>query len=129
MPYNNKGIGEWKELTREVRTKIPYPLVYRPIRNSHGYTILESDWKYSMGIKGRWECRPLHPADAWHVYGEVFYGRLYTYFLHLFTPLFLKYRYAWHTTGGEWSRWPFERIINNSYSRIHRFLLWWFYRF
>jgi hypothetical protein len=81
-----------------------------------------------MGAKGRWECRPLHPADAWHVWGNVFWKRCYGYVFNFLSRFVMKHRYALNTTGGAsgggYIYWPFDRILNNCYTLPSRFIMW-----
>lgn len=109
--HHYKGIGEWKELTKEVRKNIPFPLVYRPIKDIHGYTILETKWEY--GTHGRWECRPLHPSDAWGPWGSPLNTRLFWYLGVLLAKLVLNTKVIHFTSAGvvkgSFAHRPFDR--------------------
>lgn len=102
----NKGIGEWKELPVEVLKKIPYPLVFRPIKDKHGYTVLETDITY--GLHGRWECRPLHPSDAFHPWNTNLSFRILSTIGWLLSKIIIKHRYPYFCSGGRYWRWPFD---------------------
>ncbi|MHC1568333.1 MAG: hypothetical protein ACXQTT_01835 [Candidatus Syntropharchaeia archaeon] len=69
-PHHNRGIGEWKELRRGTRAQIPFPLVIRPICDEHGYI-----------IRGREECRPAHPRDAWRTIETDTWPKIVNYIL------------------------------------------------
>jgi hypothetical protein len=129
----NRGMGEWKELTRDVRKKIPFPLVHRPIKDEKGYTIMDTDWEY--GTVGRWECRPLHQRDAWHPWCPPLWSRLYTYTLWLISRPFMNKWVTWWTSAaagavvtGAPHRWPLYKLYV-PYHPVNRLALAFFYRF
>jgi hypothetical protein len=117
----NKGIGEWKELDKEVRKKIPFPLVYRPIKDKYGYAI-------GAGENSMWECRPLHPSDAWFTWKYDQWRKVFTPILWLLSKVFERPHFfgPWDTID-KYSEgyviWPFDRWLI-AYSPINRLLIW-----
>jgi len=113
------GMGEWKELTRFVRQHIPYPLQYRLIRDEYGYPIMEQDYDYAY--RGRWECRPIHPAHAFLTNSNELGVRLWTYIGWLLSHLMMKRRWCgWVSTAiGGYMYWPTDRLTL-PHSRVSR---------
>lgn len=109
------GMGEWKELTRFVRQHIPYPLQYRLIRDEYGYPVMERDYDYAY--RGRWECRPIHPAHAFLTNSNELGVWLFTYIGWLLSHLMMKRRWCgWVSTAiGGYMYWPTDRLPRACY--------------
>lgn len=122
-----KGIGEWKELPKKVRVALPFPMVYRPILNKYGYTVEKTSWLY--GSFGRWECRPIHPSDAWTAIQNPLTLRIWKYLMYPFFRIITDGKIMGFTkAGGRYGpfvRRPFDRWYRPS-SRLNRIILWFF---
>ncbi|MDF2957282.1 MAG: hypothetical protein OD814_000904 [Candidatus Alkanophagales archaeon MCA70_species_1] len=112
----NRGMGEWKVLTRSTRQQIRYPLMIRPLRLKNGHAVYGE-------VMGAEECRPLAPSDIWRTHKLEPWLSFTT---HLLTESGLWRILAWHPTHHYRYRRPFIRL-NFSYNVVDNildFLMW-----
>ena len=83
----NRGIGEWKVLSRNTRQQIRYPLVIRPLRLKSGHAVYGE-------VLGAEECHPLAPPDIWRTHR---YEPWFALLNELLTGTGLWRLWAWHS--------------------------------
>jgi len=113
MRHQNRGMGEWKVLSRDTRKKISYPLMIRPIRLKNGHVV------YGQ-VFGAEECRPLRPPDIWRCR---YYSLWACFFLELLNSTGLHKIVFWNSTRNHRYRRPFVRF-NFSYNFLDRIVDW-----